>query len=52
MINTMLDFNKSYGNTPKTLDSMAKILSMIQKLKKIIAPTRCYEKLIPQNVLE
>ena len=51
MIEAMLEFNKNYGNPSKNIESMTKLLSMIQKLKKIIAPAKCYEKLEPMKVL-
>jgi len=31
---------------------MTKILSIVQRLKKIIEPSKCYEKLVPIKVLE
>ena len=42
MIEAMLDYNRNYGSTHKNIESATKILSMIQRLKKIIAPAKCY----------
>lgn len=51
MIEAMLEYNKNYGNTHKNIESMTKLLTMIQRIKKVIAPTKCYEKLAPIKVL-
>ena len=52
MIEAMLEYNRNYGNTHKNIQSMTKILSIVQRLKKIIEPSKCYEKLVPIKVLE
>ena len=52
MIEAMLEFNNNFGTPEKNIDHMTKILSSIQKLKKIITPSKCYEKLMPLKVLE
>ena len=34
------------------MESITRLLGMIQKLKKIITPAKCFEKLQPMKVLE
>jgi flavorubredoxin len=42
MIEAMLEFNKNCGTKDKNMDFMTKLLSQIQKLKKIITPSKCF----------
>lgn len=52
MIEIMLEFNRHFATQEKSIEYMTKILSSVQKLKKIISPSKCYEKLEPLKVLE
>lgn len=50
MIEAMLEFNRHIATQEKSIEYMTKILSSVQKLKKIITPSKCYEKLEPMKV--
>ena len=52
MIETILQFNKNYGNPDKNIEFIAKLLGGIQKIKILIVGGRNNEKLEPFHTLD